>query len=116
MISDLKFIGHRNPDNILGGCWRKQRQRNWNKAKQETSNLVPASTDFLLGLLLDPEYGGYKFLRNVRISPHYTALEPRKPHISGSRPRENQIHGTRNKFVVHAHTLENSRFETQTSC
>jgi hypothetical protein len=33
-----------------------------------------ASTDFLLGLSFDPNDGGDRFLRNVRLSPNYTAF------------------------------------------
>jgi hypothetical protein len=35
----------------------------------------PASVGFLVGLFLDPEDEGHKFLRNVGLSPNYTVLE-----------------------------------------
>jgi hypothetical protein len=42
----------------------------------------PASADFLLSLLLNSEDGGDMFLRNVELSPNYTALKPTKPYSS----------------------------------
>jgi hypothetical protein len=47
-------------------------------AMQETNNrvTVPASIGFLLGLLLDPEYGCSISARNVGFCPNYTALQP----------------------------------------
>jgi hypothetical protein len=38
--------------------------------------LPPVSADFLIGLFYNPENGGEVFLRNIRVSPHYTALQP----------------------------------------
>jgi hypothetical protein len=35
----------------------------------------PLLTGFLLGLVFDPEDGGYMFLQNIRLSPDYTALQ-----------------------------------------
>jgi hypothetical protein len=36
----------------------------------------------LLGLLLDPEEGGDMFPRNVRLSPKYKALKPKRRYSS----------------------------------
>jgi hypothetical protein len=43
-----------------------------------------ASGGFLLGLLFDPEDGSYMLLRNVRLSPKYTAPKPTGPQITYS--------------------------------
>jgi hypothetical protein len=40
--------------------------------------LSPVSAGFLLGLLFDPEEGGDMFLRNIEISPTYTAVTPKR--------------------------------------
>jgi hypothetical protein len=53
-------------------------------------NLPPAFRAFLLRLLFDPEDGGDMFLRNVALSPNYTALQP-KERILPSHSRENQL-------------------------
>jgi hypothetical protein len=42
--------------------------------------LSPACAGFFLGVLVDLEYGGDKFVRNVGLSPNYTVLQPRKPY------------------------------------
>jgi hypothetical protein len=39
-------------------------------------SLLPASAGFLLSLLFDSEDGSDMFLRNVGLSPDYTALQP----------------------------------------
>jgi hypothetical protein len=41
-------------------------------------SLVPAYTDFVLGLLFDPKNGGDMFLKNVRLSPNCVVLQPRR--------------------------------------
>jgi hypothetical protein len=38
--------------------------------------LTPASVGFMSGLFFDTEDGGDMFLRNVVISPNYTAIQP----------------------------------------
>jgi hypothetical protein len=48
--------------------------------------LQPVSDGFLIGLLLYPEAGSDMFLRNVRQSSTYKALQPRRPHYSLSQP------------------------------
>jgi hypothetical protein len=45
--------------------------------------LLPAFVGFLLGLLFDPEDEGDMFLRNIGLSPYYTALQARRPYSSG---------------------------------
>jgi hypothetical protein len=42
------------------------------------------SAGFLLGLVFDSEDGGIMLLRNVRLSPNYTALRPRRNNSSFS--------------------------------
>jgi hypothetical protein len=45
-------------------------------------HLSPASTSFLLGLLLHTEDGGSKFLQNVTLSLNYTAVQCRRLYSS----------------------------------
>jgi hypothetical protein len=45
-------------------------------------SLLPASAGFLLSLIFDPKDGGEIFLLNVRLSPNYMALHPRRPYSS----------------------------------
>jgi hypothetical protein len=42
-------------------------------------NSPPASDNLLRGVLFDLEDRGGVFLRNVEVSPNYTALQPRRP-------------------------------------
>jgi hypothetical protein len=42
---------------------------------------LPASAGFLLGFLFNREDGNNMFLRNVRLSPHYMMLQPRRLYI-----------------------------------
>lgn len=69
------------------------RPGNWNKVifwRVRTFS-YPVSSGFLIGLLLDPETGSDTFLRNVRLSPTYKALQLRIPYSSLSQPRKHQI-------------------------
>jgi hypothetical protein len=52
------------------------------QARNERISLPPASFGYLLGLLFEPEAGGEIFLRNVEVSPNYTALQHRRPYSS----------------------------------
>jgi hypothetical protein len=60
------------------------------KAKQETNrnratlSLSHISAYFLFNLLFDPEYGDGMFLRNVGLSPNYTAIRSKGPCFSCS--------------------------------
>jgi hypothetical protein len=45
-------------------------------------SLPPASAVLLLGLFFGPEDGGDMFIRNVGLSPIYTASQPRRPYTS----------------------------------
>jgi hypothetical protein len=42
--------------------------------------LPPAFANFFLFVLFKPEDGGDKWIRNVRLSPKYMALQPRRPY------------------------------------
>jgi hypothetical protein len=42
--------------------------------------LSPACAGFFPDVLVDPEYGGDEFVRNVGLSPNYTVFQPRKPY------------------------------------
>jgi hypothetical protein len=44
--------------------------------------LLVAADLLSLGLLFDPDDEGDIFFQNVRLSPHYTALQPRRQHSS----------------------------------
>jgi hypothetical protein len=48
------------------------------------TSLPPVSAGLLPDLLFDPEDGGDMFPRKFRLSPTYTALQPRRPHTSAS--------------------------------
>jgi hypothetical protein len=39
-----------------------------------------AAACFLLALLFNPEDGGNMFPRNVKLSPNYMVLQPRRPY------------------------------------
>jgi hypothetical protein len=41
-------------------------------------SLLPASADLLLGLLFYPEDGGDILLGNIRLSPIYMTIQPRR--------------------------------------
>jgi hypothetical protein len=41
-------------------------------------SLLPASAGFLFEVLFNPDDGGDPFLKNVRLSPNYVALQPRR--------------------------------------
>jgi hypothetical protein len=55
----------------FGGANQRKKQH-WEA--ENSATLPPDSTDFLLGLLSDPEDGSDMFLRNVGLSPNYMAL------------------------------------------
>jgi hypothetical protein len=47
-------------------------------SRRRQFSLAPASAVFLLGLITDPEVRDNKFFQNVRLSPNYTASQPRR--------------------------------------
>jgi hypothetical protein len=48
----------------------------------EEPSLTPAFVAFLLSLLSNDEDGSDIFLRNIRLSPNFKALQPRRPYSS----------------------------------
>jgi hypothetical protein len=56
-----------------------------NKSAEADGKLnYPPFTGFFFGVFFDPENGGDMFLRNVGLSPNYTALKPITPYSSQS--------------------------------
>jgi hypothetical protein len=63
----------------FGGTYRPQARR---QQKQVTNRACRLLLLVSFGLLLDPEDGGHILLRNVGLSPNYTALQPGRPYSS----------------------------------
>jgi hypothetical protein len=52
------------------------------RSPEAGGELQPASASFFLGLLFNPEYGRGMSLRNVGLSPNYTALQHIRTYLS----------------------------------
>jgi hypothetical protein len=84
--------------------------------RQTTLLLLPG---FLLGLLSDPEDGGDMFLQNARLSPNYTALQPRRTSIHTHRCENLRSTKRVNWLLCNKKSLSNKRLDTcelQSSC